>query len=123
MVSTANVTDREVDAWGIQHVWLDADDRPHQIAASTVDRLRAVVGRPPEDLEQRAPIVTRPGRSLPVGRVRVTCEDGTERELDGRVPDDFPLGYHRLHQEGVDRRLIVSPGRCWLPDRPSWGWA
>ncbi|WP_081794997.1 4-alpha-glucanotransferase [Nocardioides sp. URHA0020] len=124
MVGTAEVIGQEVDAWGVQHVWLDADDEPHRAAAATVDRLHEIIGSPPEDLEQRAPIVTRRGRSLSVGRVRVTCEDGTEHELDGRIPDDFPLGYHRLQEDsGADRRLIVSPGRCWLPDRPSWGWA
>jgi 4-alpha-glucanotransferase len=41
------------------------------------------------------------------------------------VPDDFPLGYHLLHDgDGGTRRLIVSPGRCWLPDQwRAWGLA
>ena len=46
------------------------------------------------------------------------------RHIDGELPADFPLGYHWLQSaEGRRRRLIVSPGRCWLPDDRAWGWA
>jgi 4-alpha-glucanotransferase len=111
-----------VDAWGIQHEWVDADGQERRVAADTVARLREVVGSPPDDLERRAPVVTRPGRDLGTGPVRVTCEDGTERVVAGRLPEDFPLGYHRMRTgDGPERRLIVSPGRCWSPERPSWG--
>ena len=117
------MSESTVDAWGIQHEWLDADDQPHRAPAATVERLRAVIGTPPDDLERRAPIVTRPGRDLGLGRVRVRCEDGSEHDVDGALPDDFPLGYHRMETaDGTDRRLVVSPGRCWLPDRQHWGW-
>ncbi|MET0763984.1 MAG: 4-alpha-glucanotransferase, partial [Blastococcus sp.] len=45
--------------------------------------------------------------------------------IDGELPDDFPLGYHWLQPpDGPRRRLIVSPGRCWLPEGfRAWGWA
>jgi 4-alpha-glucanotransferase len=116
--------DPAVDEWGVQHRWLDARDEVHETDDETVRRLREVIGTPPDDLEDRAPVVTRPGRDPGLGAVRVRCEDGTEREVDGALPDDFPLGYHRVvTAAGVERRLIVSPGRCWLPDEPSWGWA
>ncbi|WP_296602377.1 4-alpha-glucanotransferase [Nocardioides sp.] len=112
------------DAWGIQRDWIDSDDRPQVVADATIQSLRAVIGTPPPDLEERAPVVTRPGRDPGLGRVHVTCEDGTEHTVEGRLPDDFPLGYHRLRTaSGTERRLIVSPGRCWLPQRQSWGWA
>lgn len=113
-----------VDAWGIQRDWIDSDDRPQVVADATIESLRAVIGRPPADLEERAPVVTRPGRDPGLGRVHVTCEDGSEHTVEGRLPEDFPLGYHRLRTgSGAERRLIVSPGRCWLPQRQSWGWA
>ena len=72
--------------------------------------------------------MTRPGGDLglgPVGPIEVECEDGTVRQVDGPLPDDFPLGYHRLRTlDGDERLLIVSPGRCWLPDElREWGWA
>ena len=121
---TDTETDR-TDAWGVQQVYLDTDDEPQRSPDATVDVLRRVIGEPPADLEERAPLVTRPGRALPagLGRVEVTCEDGTTRTLTDVVPEDLPLGYHRMRaDDGPERSLIVSPGRCWLPDRPRWGW-
>ena len=43
---------------------------PSEVAHANVERLRDVIGRPPADLEERAPIVTRPGRRIDVGRDR-----------------------------------------------------
>ncbi len=108
----------------MQHEWRDANGTVQRASPRTVDRLRQVIGTAPDDLERRAPLVTRPGRDLGLGRVRVTCEDGTELVVDGRLPDDFPLGYHRLHvDDAPPRLLVVSPGRCWLPEGRAWGWA
>src|SRR4051812_32446300 len=112
------------DDWGIDATWLDALDEPHEVAISTIERLRDVIGRPPADLEERAPIVARPGDALEVDEADVVCEGGEVRHVAGSLPDDFPLGYHWLTSpEGRRRRLIVSPGRCWLPDDRAWGWA
>src|SRR4051812_45862521 len=84
------------DGWGIQCQWVDADGRSHRVAEETVTSLRQVIGTPPDDLEDRAPLVVRPGGALGLGPVRVICEDGSRREVDDRLPDDFPLGYHRI---------------------------
>jgi 4-alpha-glucanotransferase len=113
------------DPWGIDASWLDASDKEHTVAPATIDRLRDVIGTPPEDLLDRAPIVARPGDPLEVDEADVECEDGTSRHVDGELPEDFPLGYHRLRTpDGRERRLIVSPGRCWLPEGwRGWGWA
>ncbi|NYD41384.1 4-alpha-glucanotransferase [Nocardioides panaciterrulae] len=115
------------DAWGIQQDWIDAYDQPHRVPDPTVAALREAIGAPPADLEQRAPVVTRPGRRLGLvdhgGSLEVECEDGSRRTLGDLVPEDFPLGYHRLlTADGSSRRLIVSPGRCWLPEDRLWGW-
>ncbi len=119
-----------VDRWGVQLTWTDAYGQVRDTPEQTLRTLRAAIGEPPADLEHTAPVVARPGGrlSLPVGErvVEVVCEDGTLRSLGavgadaGEVlPGDFPLGYHRMRMaSGVERRLIVSPGRCWLPD----GW-
>ena len=94
------------------------------VPETTIERLRAIIGTPPADLDDRAPVVTRPGRDLGLGRVEVDCEDGLTRVVDGELPLDFPLGYHQVRtQSGASRRLIVSPGRCWLPAGwRAWGW-
>lgn len=112
------------DEWGIDASWLDALDEEHEVAQETIAKLREVIGQPPADLEDRAPIVARPGDALEVDEAQVVCEDGAVRTIDGHLPDDFPLGYHWLQTaDGRRRRLIVSPGRCWLPDERAWGWA
>src|SRR4051794_36602071 len=112
------------DEWGIDATWLDAHDEEHEVAEATIEKLRDIIGQPSADLEDRAPIVARPGDALEVDEVDVVCEDGEVRRIDGELPEDFPLGYHWLHtEEGRRRRLIVSPGRCWLPDQRTWGWA
>ncbi|UOY02719.1 4-alpha-glucanotransferase [Blastococcus sp. PRF04-17] len=112
------------DEWGIDASWLDALDEEHEVAQATIDRLREIIGEPPADLEDRAPIVARPGDALEIDEAEVVCEDGEVRSVDGALPDDFPLGYHWLQTpEGYRRRLIVSPGRCWLPEDRRWGWA
>ncbi len=123
-MTTDGVPRSSADAWGIQHEWVDAQKQRAVVPAETVQRLREVIGTPPEDLEERAPVVTRPGRDLGLGRVEVDCEDGETRLVDGVLPADFPLGYHRMRTAaGASRRLIVSPGRCWLPDGwRAWGW-
>jgi 4-alpha-glucanotransferase len=112
------------DEWGIDASWLDALDEEHEVAGTTIAALREVIGQPPADLEDRAPIVARPGDALEVDEADVVCEDGEVRSVVRELPDDFPLGYHWLQSpEGRRRRLIVSPGRCWLPGDRAWGWA
>jgi 4-alpha-glucanotransferase len=112
------------DGWGLHLRWYDAHSDLRTLSDETVRRLRTAIGRPPADLEDRAPIVTRPGRDLGVGRAEVLCEDGSIRYVAGALPADFPLGYHLLRPAaGAERRLIVSPGRCWLPKGfRAWGW-
>lgn len=115
----------QADGWGIQHQWVDASGEPRTVSAETVRRLRTAIGQPPPNVETRAPIVTRPGRELGTGSVEIACEDGVTRRVSGRLPVDFPLGYHELVTAGAGtRRLIVSPGRCSPPPvRRAWGWA
>ena len=117
--------DHDSDDWGVARRWRDDADAEQHPTQGTVDALRAIIGAPPDDLERRAPIVLSPGRShdLPAGQL--TQEDGTRRPVGGPPPDDLPLGYHTLRTtEGVERRVIVSPGRCYQPENlRTWGWA
>ncbi|MCW2620277.1 MAG: 4-alpha-glucanotransferase, partial [Modestobacter sp.] len=66
MTSTAPKPLPTTDPWGIDASWLDALDEEHSVAPATIDRLREVIGTPPDDLPERAPIVARPGDPLEV---------------------------------------------------------
>jgi 4-alpha-glucanotransferase len=53
-------------------------------------------------------------------------EDGTVLRVEAYLPRDLPLGYHELvaRDSGAHRRVIVSPGQCYLPSAlRTWGWA
>ena len=89
------------DEWGIDASWLDALDEEHEVAQATIDRLREVIGTPPPDLEDRAPIVARPGDALEVDEAEVVCEDGEVRHIDGELPGRLPA---RLPLAAVRRR-------------------
>ncbi|MET0417530.1 MAG: 4-alpha-glucanotransferase, partial [Actinoplanes sp.] len=59
------------------------------------------------------------GRELP-GPAEITCEDGSVRQC-AEIPDDLPLGWHRLTAGGQDITLVVVPAE--LPEAPeTWGW-
>jgi len=53
-------------------------------------------------------------------------EDGSHREVSGRLPHDLPAGYHCLKsiRTGKTTYLLVTPGTCYLPQSTrTWGWA
>jgi 4-alpha-glucanotransferase len=72
-------------------------------------------------------LVVRAGRPLDrAGRFEVVLEDGTETRIEGGALIDLPFGYHSMRSmsDGTQSRLIVSPGRCYLPEGlRTWGWA
>jgi 4-alpha-glucanotransferase len=140
MIGTVTSSDAQTatDEWGIDVTWIDADEQVRAVLPDSLAVLRQTVGTPPPDLEDTGPLVTRPGLRVDrstastagtgsAAQAVVECEDGAERAIDLRLPlpDDFPLGYHRLRaRDGSRRRLIVSPGKCWLPEGwRAWGWA
>ena len=69
--------------------------------------------------------VVRPGvPEVLLGRCHLELEDGTEVGDVDRLPPDLPLGIHDLAplDGGPATTLVVSPGRCHLPDDlRSWG--
>ena len=74
-----------------------------------------MLGEPPPTVGAR---VVRPGDVVGVGELAL--EDGRSLVVDGALPADVPLGYHSFEGE----RLIITPGRCWLPENlRTWGWA
>jgi 4-alpha-glucanotransferase len=66
-------------------------------------------------------VVVRRGTGRPLaGPATVTLEDGGTREVTA-IPDDLPLGWHRLRSGDRDVTLVVVPAE--LPEAPeTWGW-
>jgi 4-alpha-glucanotransferase len=118
----ARIKGMSTDEWGISHTWLDDHEVEQHPSPQTVDALRAVIGTPPEDLEQRAPLVVISGDAVELPFGELVCEDGSALHVGGATPH-LPLGYHELRPtDGPSRRLIVSPGRCHRPaELREWG--
>lgn len=63
------------------------------------------------------------GRARDLGaRGRMELEDGSALDVDGVLPADLPLGWHRLvTDDGDEVTVVVAPAR--LPEVPrTWGW-
>lgn len=76
--------------------------------------------------EEQGPLVLRRGSRLPFpGTALVDTDTGDEMAVEGTIPEHMPLGYHTIRgADEVPRRLIVSPGACFLPENLRvWGWA
>ncbi|HEY2903191.1 MAG TPA: 4-alpha-glucanotransferase, partial [Polyangia bacterium] len=131
------------DRWGIDDRYHDIDGVSHDITLLTRTAIRAAMGVAPtldaDDAENAAdepeapPAVRVVGpndsRALgPGADYALTLEDGTALTVREHLPHDLPFGYHRLrlHDRPADEGtlLIVTPGRCHLPDHlRTWGWA
>jgi 4-alpha-glucanotransferase len=116
------------DAWGIAEGYEDALGVWHAASDVTRAELRSAMGAEEATTRDRTTVrVLRPGddRSL-AAPARLTLENGGVLDVHGAVPRDVPFGYHDLQplDGGHAVRLIVSPGRCPLPEGlREWGWA
>ena len=130
--------------WAVSSGYHDVAGRWIEVPATTVTAIRQAMGAsadpddpadhgPPGTSPEDGPVVAfRPGQG-PAGVTaggpwELHTEDGAVLGVDsgGDLPPDLPPGYHRLRQveDGRERLLIVSPGRCHLPpDLRTWGWA
>src|SRR5262245_13792325 len=120
-------------AWGIEPGYHDVNGEWHQAPDDTVATFLDCMGADAEHPEEPPGL----GHDNPVwvvpageqvradGRWEVRTEGGATLEIQDWVPS-LPLGYHQLTRldDGRQVRLIVSPGRCHLPDGlRTWGWA
>ncbi len=116
------------ERWSIDRGYHDAGGVWREPPAETVDAILAAMGASgdlhPDDGPARIWTVRldHPLPPVPAGCLRL--EDGSEIGIDGTLPPDVPLGYHRLHPiDGAGFDLVVSPGVCAVPAGRSWGWA
>ncbi len=132
----------ETDPFGIVAGFTDAAGAAHTTSDQTRAALKAAMGadphaeRPDDDGGHAVRVLVPSGDHRLQGRADLVLEDGSHRTVEGELPRDLPLGYHRLHpqhghghhghggQRNQDITLIVSPGHCFLPDDlRTWGFA
>src|SRR5438270_5938017 len=122
--------ERRTNTWGIDLNYEDALGNWHDTPDEAVAAVIQAMGADPKDpgpSKDHSVYVVRAGksRSLPFEGT-VTLENGEKRVVGRTLPSDLPTGYHQLVPEraGKPVRLIVSPGKCFLPrDLYTWGWA
>ncbi len=120
------------DRFGIDDSYHDARGVKHDLSRATRAALQAAMGIEPETA---APPRTSPtpcasccraatARWLPAPPTWYSKTAARARS-DGALPEDLPFGYHRLYPRGGgETLLVVSPGRCHLPDDlRAWGFA
>jgi 4-alpha-glucanotransferase len=118
------------DRWGIDEGYEDAMGGWHETPEATRQAILNAMGAEPTGAGppgETSVYLRRPGQTMRLDApAELKLEDGTVLQVKSALPPDLPLGYHDLYylEGGPMVRLIVSPGRCYLPeDWHSWGWA
>ncbi|MGH9123529.1 MAG: 4-alpha-glucanotransferase [Acidimicrobiales bacterium] len=111
--------------WGIVPGYHDVAGAWHEAPAASVEAFLQAMGATDDGPPPGPAIMAGPGRPNPrLPKCELHLEDGPVVAVDGPLPDDLPLGYHRYEGEAASGPLIVTPGRCWLPEGlRGWGWA
>ena len=124
---------RRTNGWGIDLSYEDAFHKWHDTPDATVRAIMQAMGvdpnssAPPQD--DSVIIVGKGEQRALSGRATITLENGQSLSVESRLPPDLPTGYHQLQLDAAGKgatpsRLIVTPGKCWLPeDLETWGWA
>ena len=117
----------DLDAWGIQGGYHDITGAWRQASPRTIEAITAAMGiasdQPPPG---PAVWIVRAGDDIALGgRWQLVNEDTRESSLvSGNVRALAPGYYRAYHDDGRGLRVIVTPGRCHLPDElRTWGWA
>ncbi len=118
------------NGWGIDLNYEDALGKWHETSEETVENILRAMEADPKSTgpsDNSAVLVIKQGEERKFSKPgSIVLESGKTVSFSRRLPRDLPLGYHNLAFEGsaTPTRLIVSPGRCWLPENlRAWGWA
>ena len=125
MASSRTRGSRPSSPESVQKFYVDALGNRHHAPADTVAAIDAAMTGRRARTSGRPPTIVRAGARASVGRADIQLEDGRVVPIDGNLPADLPLGYHRLvPRRGAPSPLIVAPATCHLPaDFFTWGWA
>lgn len=82
--------------------------------------------RPKPDSQAFSLKILHPGESLAIRTpVELTLENGPTSTFERRLPDDLPVGFHKIRclETGRTTGLIIAPKACFIPDDSRrWGW-
>ena len=104
--------------WGIAEGYHDVAGEWHPTPESTARAFLEAMGADTETPPEAPVRVVTAGEHVPLDRAaELETEDGATVRVEGAMPPDVPLGYHRLTGLDAGRavRLIVTPPRCHLP--------
>ena len=132
MLEPGTDTENQVktNGWGIDQRYEDAFGKWHDTPRETIQAILRAMDADPGQLaapEDDCVIFGRTGEQLQLRkRAKVKLENGDTFDCELRLPADLPSGYHEIQFEDSEKpsRLIISPGRCYLPEQlRTWGWA
>ncbi|HNC83828.1 MAG TPA: hypothetical protein PK999_12330, partial [Nitrospira sp.] len=113
----------KTDAWGIQAQYEDAAGKMRKVSKSLLPRIRAAMGDPPPPAlswhDEQVKVIRQDEPFILPADAVLMFEDGSSAETSSRLPHPLPIGYHKLMPACVSGsfvRLIVTPGRCHLPE-------
>lgn len=112
------------DPWGIDIAYNDGwwGAASEATRATMLEAMGATPDSPPPDPDCVHVVYPGNGAWHTPGELRL--DDGASLRVSDSLPPDLPLGYHRFRADATGREslVIATPGRCLLPDRPTWGW-
>ncbi|HEX2849195.1 MAG TPA: 4-alpha-glucanotransferase [Acidimicrobiales bacterium] len=116
----------DASSWGIVPGYHDVLGAWHDAGEASVQAILRSMGAETVDPPPGPALqILREGETLHLaGAWDLHTDDGGEARVGGSV-EHLPLGYHTLYSDdGRSLRVIVTPGRCHLPDDLRiWGWA
>jgi 4-alpha-glucanotransferase len=122
-VITSDLADL-ASAYGVATGYEDGAGRWHEVDPDVVVAVLAQLGAAPGDPAVppvRVPTVIKRGARVDLGRGELLLEHGGSLPVEGVLPADVPLGWHRLRREDGETPLAVTP-RSLAAVRRSWGW-